>query len=71
MTRCRIPNFCERYKKDIGIYDVKINRILLRNIKQDVCVHIHKTQYCVIWKKKKNRNNALLKRVEEIERIFK
>ena len=31
MTRCRIADFCERYKTDIGIYDPKSKRILPRN----------------------------------------
>ena len=70
MTRCRIPEFCERYKIDIGIYDLKSKRILPRTVKQrDKCVHIHNNQYCVIWKK--NRKNSLLNGVEEIDRNFK
>ena len=28
MARCRIPEFCKRYKKDIGIYDLNSKRIL-------------------------------------------
>ena len=52
MTRCRIPKFCERFKIDIGIYDPKSKRVLLRNVKQrDTCVHIHKSHHCVLWKK--------------------
>ena len=57
MARCRIPESCNRYNIDIGIYDPKSKRILLRTVKQrDVCVHIHKYPYCVIWKK--NRKNS-------------
>ena len=53
MTRCRIPEFCERYKIYIGIFAPKSKRILPTNVKQrDICVHIQKNQYCVIWKKK-------------------
>ena len=52
MTRCRIPEFCERYKIDIGIYDRNNKRILPRTVKQkNICVYIHKNHYCVIWKK--------------------
>ena len=52
MTRCTIPDFCERVKIDIGIYDDKSKRILPRNVKQrNICVYIHKNQYWVIWKK--------------------
>ena len=52
MTQCRIPEIYERYKVDIGVYDPKSKRILPRNVKQrDICVHIHKNLYCVIWKK--------------------
>ena len=70
MTRCRIPEFCERYKIDIGIYDPKSNRNLPRNVKQrDIGVHIHKNLYCVIWKK--NRKDSLLNGVEEIDKNFK
>ena len=70
MTRCRIPEFCERYKIDIKIYDPKSKRILPRNVKQrDICVHIHKNHYCVIWKKK--RKDYLLNGVDEIDRTFK
>ena len=39
MTRCRIPDFCERYKIDIGMYDVKSKRILTRTVKErNVCL---------------------------------
>ena len=34
MTRCRISEFCTRYKIDIGIYDLNSKRILSRNVKQ-------------------------------------
>ena len=70
MTRCRIPEFCERFKINIGIYDPKSKRILPRNVKQrDICVHIHKNYFCVIWKK--NRRDSLLNVVEEIEKNSK
>ena len=70
MTQCRIPEFCKRYKRDIGINDDKSKRILPRTVKQkDKCVYLHKKQYCVIWKK--NRNDSLLIGVNEIERNFK
>ena len=66
ITRCRIPEFCERYEIDIGIYDPKSKRILPCTVKQrDKCVYIHKNHYCVIWKK--NRKNSLLNGVNEIE----
>ena len=49
MTRCRTPEFCERYKIDFGIFDVNRKRILPRIVKQrDVRVYIQKNQYCVI-----------------------
>ena len=70
MSRCRIPEFCERYKIDIGIYDLNSKRILPRTVKQkNICVHIHKNHYCVIWKK--NRKDSLLNGVQEIENNFK
>ena len=70
MTRCRVPEFCGRYKKDIGPYDLKSNRILPRSVKQrDVCVYIQKNHFCVIWKK--NRKDALINGVEERETNFK
>ena len=34
MARCRIPEFCKRYKIDIGIYDLNSKRILSRSVKQ-------------------------------------
>ena len=53
MNRCRIPEFCELYKIDIGVYDLKSKRILPRTVDQrDKCVHIHKNYYCVVWKKR-------------------
>ena len=53
MARCRIPEFCKRYKIVIGIYDLDSKRILPWTAKQkNSCVHIHKNHYCVIWKKK-------------------
>ena len=70
MRRCRIPEFRERYKIDIGIYDPKSKRILPRNVKQkDLCVHIRKNHYCVIWKKK--RKDSSLNGVDEIDKKFK
>ena len=70
MTRSSIPEFCERYRIDIDIYDPKSRRILPRNVKQrDICVHIHNNHYCVIWKK--NRKDALNNGVDEIDRNFK
>ena len=43
MTRCRIPEFCERYKIDTGIYEIKCKRILPRSgIERNICLHIHK-----------------------------
>ena len=70
MTRCRIPEYCERCKNDIGVYDPKSKRILPRNVKQrDICVHTHNNHYCVIWKK--NRRDSLLNEVEEKYKNFK
>ena len=70
MARCRIPEFCKRYKIDIGIYDLNSKRILPWTVKQkNVCVHIHRNHYCVIWKK--NRKDSLLNGVQEIENSFK
>ena len=49
MARCRIPEFCKRYKIDIGIYDLNSKRILPWTVKQkNIYVHIHKNHYCVI-----------------------
>ena len=70
MARCRIPEFCKRYKIDIGIYDLNSERILPWTVKQkNFCVHIHKNHYCIIWKK--NRKDSLLNGVQEIESNFK
>ena len=70
MARCRIPEFCKRYKIDIGIYDLNSKRILPWTVKQkNICVHIYRNHYCVIWKK--NRKDSLLNGVQEIENNFK
>ena len=70
MPRCRIPEFCKRYKIDIGIYDLNNGRILPRTVRQkNICVYIHKNHYCVIWKK--NRRDSLLNGVNEIDKNFK
>ena len=67
---CRRPEFCNKYKIDIGIYDLNRERILPRTVKQrDLCVHIHKNHYCVIWKK--NRKDSLPNGVQEIDNNFK
>ena len=69
MARCRFPEFCERYKKNNGMYDPKGNRILPRIVKQrDICVHFHKNHFCVVWKK--NGKDSSLNGVEEIKRSF-
>ena len=40
MTRFRIPEICDRFKTDIGIYDLQSKRILPRSVKQrEVCVY--------------------------------
>ena len=70
MTRCRIPEFCKRHKIEIGIYDLNNKRILPQTVKQkNICLHIHKNHYCVIWKK--NRKDSLINGVQEIENNFK
>ena len=70
MTRCRIPEFCKRYKIDIGIYNLNSERILPWTVKKkNICVYIHKNHYCVIWKK--NRKDSSLNGVNEIEKNFK
>ena len=70
MARCRIPEFCKRYKIDIGIYDLNSKRILPWTVKQkNICVHIHRNHYCVIWKK--NRRDSLLNGIDEIENNFR
>ena len=69
MPRCRIPEFCKRYKIYIGIYYLKTKRILPQTVKQkNSCVYIHKNHYCVIWKK--NRKDSLLNGVDEIDKNF-
>ena len=69
MSRCRIPEFFEGYKIDNEIFDLESKRILPRNFEhRDVCVCIHKSHFCVIWKK--NRRNSLINGVEELERNF-
>ena len=70
MTWCRIPEFCERYKIYNGSYDPNSKTILPRAVKQrDVCLHIHKNHYCLIWKK--NIKDSLLIGVEEVDKNFK
>ena len=48
MTPCRIPNFCERYRIDIGIYDPKSRRLPRSGKQRNKCLYIHKYHYCVI-----------------------
>ena len=52
MTRCRIPDFCERCNLDIGIYDVKSRRILSRTVKErNTCLKIQKTTILLFGRK--------------------
>ena len=54
----------------IGIFDPKSKRILVRSVKpRDICVYIQKNHYCVIWKT--NRKNALLNRLEKMDKNVK
>ena len=70
MARCRIPEFCKRYKIDIGIFYLETKRILPQTVKQkNICVYIHKNLYCVIWKK--NRKHSFFNDVDEIDKNFK
>ena len=65
-----MPEFCQRYNVDIGMYDLKSKGIHPRSVKQrEVCVYKKKNQNCLICKK--NRKDALLNGVEEIEKKFK
>ena len=41
MNRCRIPEICERYKIDIGIFDPKSRRILPTNAKTEGYMRTH------------------------------
>ena len=70
LARCRLPEFRERYKIDIGIYDLESKRILFRTVKQKgICVHIQKN--IIVLFGKKNRRDSLLDGMQEIERNFK
>ena len=70
MARCRLPKICEKYKIDIGIFDLKSKRCLPRSVKQrDVCAYIHENQYCDIWKN--NRKDFLLSGMEQFVRKLK
>ena len=70
MTQCRIPQFCKRYKIDVGIYILNSERISPQTVKQkNICVYIYKNHYGVIWKK--NREDSSLNGVQEIENNFK
>ena len=70
MTLCRIPEFYERYKINIGIFDLKSRRILPKTVELGhICVHTLKNYYCVFWKK--NRIDSLLNGVEETSKSFK
>ena len=70
MTHCGIPEFCERFKIEIGIYDVESKRLLHRTVKErNVPLYILKIHYCVL--RKKNRKDSLPNGVEEIGRTFK
>ena len=54
MTPCRIPEFCERYRVEIGIYDLKCKRILPMIVNErNICLNFHKHHNIVNWKKKK------------------
>ena len=59
MTRCRIPEFSERFKIDIGIYDPKSNEYSLGMLNKEIYVYTFiKNHYCVVWKT--NRRDSLL-----------
>ena len=52
MTRCRIPEICEKNKINIVMYDAESKRILSRSNKQrGICMYVQKNHFCVIWKK--------------------
>ena len=52
MTRCKIPEFCDRYSKDFGKHDLRSKRILPKTDKEEkICSNVHKSHYCVFWKK--------------------
>ena len=68
MTRCRIPEFSERYQIDIGIFDPKGKRIFSRNVKQrDMCVFVQKITIVSFGKM---RRDSSLNGVEEIDKNF-
>ena len=70
MTRCRVTDFCERFKIDIGIFDVKIERLLPRTVNQKIYnFYMPKNLYCVHWKK--NGKDLLVNGVRGMEDNFK
>ena len=57
----------ERFKSDIGIYDVKSKKIVHRSVNQrNICLYNHKNLFCFYWKKR----DSLLNGVQEIGRNF-
>ena len=52
MIWCRVPEICERFKIDFGIYDGKSKGILPRTLKErSTRLYVHKNNYCVLWEK--------------------
>ena len=68
MTRCTTPEIWERFKIDIGIYDLKSKRNHPRSVKQrEICLYFQKTITVLSGKKRE----ILLNGVEETEGNFK
>ena len=51
MASARIQPFCKIYGSDLGVYDIKQNRILPLAVKERrVCLFINQNLFCVFWK---------------------
>ena len=53
--RCRIPEFCERYKIDCGLYDLKCKRIFPRSVKEKTYICTFKELNIVLFGRKKEK----------------
>ena len=51
MTEAEIQPFCEKYKPNLGVYNVKQKTILPRSATQgNICLTIHDNHFCVFRK---------------------
>ena len=66
MTSARIQPFCKKYNINLGVYNLKQQKILPLSVTQrNICSFIHENHFCLIWKKNNTTFSNALKELKD------